>query len=141
VESSFAGLSEPARRSTDRTFHMLSLPEGAAFGMTDQAAQSFQVVARSSAMLASAIQDIARVWLELSQGRWHANFDGFGQLTRCRSTADFLTIQSFLIRSNLEQILDSSRRIAQIAVQAADRAAETLTVEVEKTIRCDKGPT
>jgi len=47
--------------------------------------------------------------------------------------ADFVAAQASLIRDNVEQSIDNSRRIAELAIQVADEAARNVTVQVERT--------
>jgi hypothetical protein len=46
---------------------------------------------------------------------------------------DFVAAQTSLIRDNLDQTIDNSRRFAELARQVADEAARTMTVQAERT--------
>jgi phasin family protein len=69
----------------------------------------------------------------LSQRRWQRNLDGLNALARCRSLQDLVAVQSSLIRDNLEQTLENSRRMAELTLQMADEASRTVTAQAEKT--------
>jgi len=133
VESGLGAVSELARLSTGQAMDSFKRPDGDVQGVTEQASQNFRAVAQSSAALARGIQDVTRECFELSQKRWQSNLDGLNQLARCRSLSDFVAIQSSLIRDNLEQTLNNSRRIAELTVQVADEATRTVTLQTEKT--------
>jgi hypothetical protein len=90
-------------------------------------------VAQSGTALARGLQDVSREMFELSQKRLQRNLEGFNQLARCRSVADLVVAQSSLIRDNLEQTLDNSRRIAELTIQMADEATRSATVQVQQT--------
>lgn len=133
VEQSFEAVSDLARLSTGQVIGAFGRTDGDTQGVTEQTSQNFRVVAQSSAALARGIQDVTRECFELSQKRWQTNLDGLNQLVRCRSLADLMALQSALIRDNLEQTLNNSRRIAELTAQVADEATRTVTVEVQKT--------
>jgi hypothetical protein len=45
---------------------------------------------------------------------------------------DLVEVQSSLIRDNLEQTVDNSRRLAELTIRLADEASRTATVEVKQ---------
>ena len=70
---------------------------------------------------------------DLSQKRLQRNLDGLQALARCRSVTDVVEVQSSLLRDNLEQTIENSRRLAELTLQMADEAARTVTVQAGKT--------
>jgi hypothetical protein len=132
VANSFGAFSELARRSTGQAMQMFDRSGGEARGLTGQASEGFNIVAQSNTILARGFQDVSREWFELSQKRLQTNLDGLNALARCRSMNDFVTVQSSLIRDNLEQTVDNSRRIAELTIQLADEATRTATYEVKQ---------
>lgn len=133
VENSFGAASELARRSTGQALQLLGRPEGDAQGLTEEAAHNLRAVAQSSTALARGLQDVSREVFERSQQRLQRNLDGLQALARCRSMTDFVEVQSSLLRDNLEQTVEHSRRIAELTIQMADEATKTVTVQAEKT--------
>jgi hypothetical protein len=132
LQNSLGAASEVARRSTDQAMRLFSLPTGDAQGFAQQASENLRAVAQSGTVLARGVQDVSRECLELSQKRWQKNLEGLNALARCRSMTDFVALQSALLRDNLEQTLDNSRRIAELTVRVADEAARTMTTQGEK---------
>ena len=130
VGSSLDTFSELARYSTHRAMQMFGRPTGEAQGLTT-GAPSLQIAAQSGSSLARGIQDVSRECLELSQRRLQRNLDGLASLAQCRSMADFVAVQTSLIRDNVEQTIDNSRRIAELALQVADEATRNGIVQVE----------
>ena len=128
VENSFGVFSELARRSTDQAMQIFARPYGEARGLTEQASENARTVAQSNTALAQGLQDVSREWLALSQKRLQTNLDGLNALTRCQSISDVMTVQSSLIRDNLEQTVDNSRRMAELTMQLASEATRTVTV-------------
>jgi hypothetical protein len=133
VQNSFSTFSELARRSTGQTMQIVGQPESNTQGLTEEAAHNLRAVAQSSTALARGLQDVSREVAERSQKRLQRNLDGLQALARCRSMGDLLEVQSSLLRDNLEQTVENSRRIAELTIQMADEATKTVTVQAEKT--------
>jgi hypothetical protein len=132
VENGFGVFSELARRSTGQAMQVFGRPGGEARGLTEKATESFKAVAQSNTVLTRGLQDVSREWFELSQKRLQTNLDGLNALARCRSMNDFVSVQSSLIRDNLEQTIDNSRRMAELTIQLADEATRTATGEARQ---------
>ncbi|MBO1904865.1 phasin family protein [Microvirga sp. 3-52] len=132
VQNSFGVFSELARRSTGQALQMFARPDGDSRGLTQQASESLKTVAQSNTVLMRGLQDVSREWFELSQKRLQTNLEGLNALARCRSMNDLVEVQSSLIRDNLEQTVDNSRRLAELTIQLADEASRTATVEVKQ---------
>jgi hypothetical protein len=133
VFNSFNAFSELARRSTGQTLPMGSRPEGELQGLTEEAAHNLRAVAQSSTALARGLQEVSREVVTRSQQRLQRNLDSLQALARCRSMSDFVEVQSSLLRDNLEQMVENSRRIAELTLQMTDEATKTVTVQAEKT--------
>jgi phasin family protein len=85
--------------------------------------------------LARGVQDVSREWFELSQKRLQTNLDGLSSLARCRSVPDIIAVQTSLIRDNLEQTFDNSRRMVDLTRQLANEASRIVTVQAEKSLQ------
>src|SRR5918998_5313654 len=120
VQTSFEAVSNIARRSTDQSVQLLGRAE--AQDLTGQVSENLRAVAHSSTALVRGVQDVSREAFELSQKRLQTNLDGLTQLARCRSLTDFIAAQSSLLRENVEQTLNNSRRLAELTIQATDEA-------------------
>ena len=132
VANSFGAFSEVARRATGQTMPVLGRPGGEAGADGGGCAQS----AGGGAIQhrpGPGLQDVSREIVERSQQRLQRNLDGLQALARCRSMTDFIEVQSSLLRDNLEQTLENSRRMAELTIQMADEATKTVTAQVEKT--------
>src|SRR5215217_6917390 len=130
VSNSFSAFSELARRSTGQT---LDQPDGTTRGLTEEAAHNLRAVAQSSTVLTRGLQEVSREVVSRSQQRLQRNLDGLQALARCRSMTDLVEVQSSLLRDNLEQTLESSRRLAELTLQMTDEATKTVTVQADKT--------
>jgi hypothetical protein len=132
VSNSFSAFSELARRSTGQT---LDQPDGTTRGLTEEAAHNLRAVAQSSTALARGLQEMSREVVSRSQQRLQRNLDGLQALARCRSITDLVEVQSSLLRDNLEQTLENSRRLAELTLQMTDEATKTVTVQADKTVQ------
>jgi len=130
VSNSFSAFSELARRSTGQT---LDQPDGTTRGLTEEAAHNLRAVAQSSTVLTRGLQEVSREVVSRSQQRLQRNLDGLQALARCRSITDLVEVQSSLLRDNLEQTLENSRRLAELTLQMTDEATKTVTVQADKT--------
>jgi hypothetical protein len=135
LERSFSAFSELTRRSTGQATPGFSLTEGDALGLTEEASQNLRAAAQAGTALARGLQEISREAFELSQRRWQRNLDALNALVRCRSLQDLVAVQSGLIRDNLEQTVENSRRMAELTIQMADEATKTMTAQAEKTVQ------
>jgi hypothetical protein len=133
VQSSFGAVSELTRRSTEQAMQLFGLPQGDGRELAGQASENVRAVVQSSSVLARGLQDVSREVFERSRTRLQKNLDGFGELARCRSVQDLVAIQTALMRDNLEQTVDNTRRLAELTIQIADEATRTVTVQAEKT--------
>jgi hypothetical protein len=133
VSNSFSAFSELARRSTGQTIQPIDQPDGTTRGLTEEAAHNLRAVAQSSTVLSRGLQEVSREVVTRSQQRLQRNLDGLQALARCRSMTDFVEVQSSLLRDNLEQTLENSRRLAELTLQMTDEATKTVTVQADKT--------
>jgi len=131
VANSFSAFSELARRSTGQT--MVSRPEGEVSGLTEESAQNLRAMAQSGTVLIRGLQEVSREVVSRSQQRLQRNLDSLQALARCRSMTDFVEVQISLLRDNLEQTVENSRRFAELTLQMTDEATKTVTIQAERT--------
>ncbi|MGO4524678.1 phasin family protein [Microvirga sp. 2MCAF35] len=132
IQASFGLFSELARRSTGQAMQMYARPNGEARAFGEQSPGNLKTVAQANTTLARGVQDVSREWFALCQKRMQTNIDGLNALARCRTMNDFVAVQGSLIRDNLEQTMENSRRMAELTMQLADDAARNATAEVKQ---------
>ncbi len=135
VQTSLSTASELARLSTDQAMQLFNTRKGDSRSLGDETSRNLQALAQSGTVLARGVQDVSREWFELSQKRLLKNLDGLSSLAQCRSVPDFMAVQTSLIRDNLEQTLDNSRRMAELTRQLADEASRIVTAQSEKSLQ------
>jgi len=149
VQDEMASVEEAKRAEAKRAREQIEIVQQVTDDVTNTVqagAEGAQVMARTmqeavqtglstASELARGVQDVSREWFELSQKRLLKNLDGLSSLAQCRSVPDFMAVQTSLIRDNLEQTLDNSRRMAELTRQLADEASRIVTVQAEKSLQ------
>lgn len=135
LRSGLSSASASAKRFTDQVSQAYGITGEGREELTRQGSQNLEMVAQASAVLTRGIQDLSREWFSLSQERLQKNLDDFGALTRCRSLPDVMAAQSALVRDNLEQTIESTRRMAEVATRVANEASQTLAAQTKKAHR------
>jgi len=149
VQDEMASVEEAKRAEAKRAREQIEIVQQVTDDVTNTVqagAEGAQVMARTmqeavqtglstASELARGVQDVSREWFELSQKRLLKNLDGLSSLAQCRSVPDFMAVQTALIRDNLEQTLDNSRRMAELTRQLADEASRIVTAQSEKSLQ------
>ena len=129
VQSGLEMATQAAERSVGQFARTFGFSGEQAEEAARQSSRNIEAVAEASTVLAQGIQEISREWMSLAQDRFQRNLDGFDELLRCRTTPDFIAVQSDLMRENLELLVHNSRRLAEMSVQVADQAAQTIAAQ------------
>jgi phasin family protein len=135
MRSGLNSASENTRRFTDQVTQAYGITGEGREELTRQGAQSLEMMTQASTMLTRGVQNLSREWFSLTQERLQKNVDDFGVLARCQSLPDFMAAQSAIMRHNLEQTIEGTRRIAEVATRVANEAGQTLKAEPKKTSR------
>ena len=127
LQSSIEAAYKLAQHSTDQVMQIFGLSGQRGEELAQQSSENVQAIANTSTVLARGFHDISREWLEFTQARLDRNLQRFNALTNCRSIPDLMAFQSDLLRENLEQMIDKSRRIMEVSAEVTDKAARTIT--------------
>ena len=122
----------PQLEMADRVVDQFTTAFGIAIPSGDEAAhQSSLALAgfgASGTLLMLGAQDLSRMWLAVTRDAVQRNIDGIDRLMQCRSLPEWISLQSNLVRENLEYALTSASRLAQFSAQVANEAAQAVTV-------------
>jgi len=135
MRSGLNSVSENTRRFTDQVTQAYGITGAGREELTRQGAQSLEMMTQASTMLAHGVQDLSREWFSLTQERLQKNLEDFGVLARCQSLPDFMAARSNIMQHNLEQTIEGTRRIAEVATRVANEAGQALTAETKKANR------
>jgi phasin family protein len=127
LRSGLGSTAEAMQRSTDQVFQAFGVSGENAKQLTEQSSQNLQVIAQASSVMAQGVQEISREVIRLTQERLQKNIDGLNALTRCRSWQDLVAVQTDLVRDNLQQMIENTRRVAEMSVEAAEEASNAMT--------------
>ena len=94
-----------------------------------RSSENFQVVTQASTILIKGAQDVSRAWFGLAQERLTSTIDDLNRLARSRSLHDFVAVQSDLVRDNLQQVIETNRRVAELSARVAEDAARSIQAQ------------
>jgi phasin family protein len=123
--------SKAASRLTERSMEGFARAFGIAGENTGQAAEqssrNFECIVQSGTIFAGGMNSVSREMLEFAQTRIEQNLRRLETLANCRTPQEMLAAQTDLVRDNLEDLVQSTRRIAEISMQTADEAARRMS--------------
>jgi hypothetical protein len=130
VRQTFEMGSDAAARIAERAFGQFARAFGVVTGdnaqqATQQSARNVEAILHSSALIADGVQTISREWLAFVQNRAEKSMAQLEALTNCRSVQDCIAAQTDLVRDNLEDLLQTARRVAEVSTRMVDQAAQT----------------
>jgi hypothetical protein len=122
--------SDAAARMTERAFGQFARAFGVVTGdnaqqATQQSARNVETILHSSAVIVDGVQTISREWLNFVQNRAERNMERLEALTACRSMQDCIAAHTDLVRDNLEDLLATTRRVAEVSTRMVDQAVQT----------------
>jgi phasin family protein len=97
-----------------------------------QSSRNFGAIIQSSAVLTQGAQDISREWFDFARKRMEENLSLLEALTRCRTPQDLAAVQTNVVRDNLEDLLQSTKRIADVSVRIADEAVRKIAESADR---------
>lgn len=118
-------------KAASEMMQFYSMPLSSGQDFTGRASQNLRALAQSGTVLTRGMQDLSQEWMGLAQERLQKNIDSLSSLTRCRTMAELLEAQSALVRNNLTQMLENSRRIVELSSRIANEASRTIVTPQE----------
>jgi hypothetical protein len=130
VRQTFEMGSDAAARIAERAFGQFTRVFGVVTGdnaqqATQQSARNVEAILHSSAIIADGVQTISREWLTFVQNRAERNMERLETLANCRSVQDCIAARTELVRDHLQDLLQTTKRVAEVSTRMADEAVQT----------------
>jgi phasin family protein len=119
---------EGPRQLADQFTQLFSLSGEQGEELAGRSAQSIEAVTQASTVVTRGVQDLSRELMALAQEQIRRNVEALGTLSRCRSIQEFITLQSELLRDNLQHTLEGTRRMAELSTRMADEATQAMAL-------------
>jgi len=89
---------------------------------TEQSARNAESIAQSGTIIAAGMQGVSRELCDFARKRMEQNVKMADAVMDCRTPQEFMAAQSNFVRDNLQDFVQSMRRIAEVSMQTADEA-------------------
>jgi phasin family protein len=119
-------------RSTDQLGRTLGLSGDTAQAATERTARNAQTLLYSTTAATRMMSEMSRAYFELVRHQIEHNMNHMNELWRCRTPEEVATVQGELLRDAVGNVLESSRRVADISLKLADDAAKRMAKNVEQ---------
>jgi hypothetical protein len=122
---------EIARQSTEQLSRALGVSGDEAEKATQQSSRNIEAMARSTSIMAQSVQDISREYLELWRKISSRNLGSMENFARLRTPQELLATHSQIVRDNMQEFLQTSRRTAETSIKMADEATRGIAEAAE----------
>jgi len=119
-------------RSTDQIGRTLGLSGDGAQEATERSARNAQTILYSTAAASNAMSGISREYFELVRHQMENNLNRLNEFWGCRTPQYVVAVQSELLRDAVGNVLESSRRIADLSMKLADDATKRLKQDMQR---------
>jgi hypothetical protein len=114
-------------RIVERSMEQFSRVAGLTGGSTQHTVQrsfhNLQAIAESGTNIGDGFRNASAEWIAFAENIIGHNFDRMNALMGCRGIDECVAVETEFARDNLEEFLQSARRILEISAQAAEQAA------------------
>jgi hypothetical protein len=122
-------------RSVDNLGRTLGLSGAEAEQAADRSARNAETILYSTTAVSKVWSGMSREYFEFVRHQVENSMDRMNDLWRCRTPQDVAAVQSDLVRDSMGGILESSRRVADMSLKAADDTAKHMTETMERVRR------
>ena len=116
-----------AERSVDQFSKLFGLSGDTARETMRQSAGNVQALLESSTFVVDGLQNVSGEWMRFVQNRIEENLEHFEEFLACRTPQECLALQTRVLRDNMEALLHSARRSAEVSTKLADDAVRRMS--------------
>jgi len=135
LQSGLESTSKFAEQASQQFARTLGLSGEEAQKATQQSARNIEAIAQTAGVLLQNVQDMSREHLELWRKMADRNIRIFEAIARARTPQEVLAAQSEIVRENVQEVLQTTRKTAESSMRIADEAAKKLTEMSDKARR------
>jgi phasin family protein len=115
-----------AERSANQFGRVFGLSGDEPREAVESASSHLGAIAQSTSVIASAYQEIAREWFEITRQIMQGTMDRSESLAQCRTPQDMFAIQTELARENVKTLLLGTKRLSELSARAAQEATSKI---------------
>jgi len=119
-------------RSTDQLGRTLGLSGDGVQEATERSTRNAQTILYSTAAASNAVSGMSREYFELVRHQIENNLNRMSEFWSCRTPQDLVAVQSELLRDAVGNVLESSRRMADLSIKFADDASKRLAQNLRR---------
>ena len=127
VASGLNAATDLAQRSTDQVLKTFGDFGKGGEALARRSSQNPEAITKANSILVRGFQDLSREWLGLPQALLQRNIERYSALLGCRSAEDIVAVQGDFARDNLQAMVDSGQRIAEVSTRVTSEAARAMT--------------
>jgi hypothetical protein len=113
-------------RSTDQLGRGLGLSGNEVQQATKRSARNAETIIYSSAAIAKVMSGMSREYFDFVRHQVENNLDRMNELARCRTPQEVTAVQTDLVRDAMRNVLESSRRMADMSIKLAGDATNRM---------------
>jgi hypothetical protein len=114
-------------RSMERFARAFGMTGEGAQQATEQSARNLESIVQSGTIFAGGWQSISREWFDFARKRLEQNMHRLDDMATWRTPQELMAAHSDLMRDNLEDFVQRTRRVAEISIQMADEAVRRIS--------------
>jgi hypothetical protein len=126
VEETVSAAREGAERSSEQVRRLMGVSAQDGEAMLAHASRSLDLWVRCGTVFADGAQSLWKEMVSTSRAVVERRMSGLSQAAGARNVTDLMAVQDRLTREEIDGLLGSGRRMAEISVRIAQNAAERL---------------